>query len=143
MTVSRRVLALISTLALGGEAVGHGSDERLELLAGIAIDAQVAAERVADLVTPPSGVFAEDEHSALAAKLVDASAVVPRHRQNEVGLLDELARQQAGAVAREVQSPLESDEVRALGRRCAVPRARAGRRDVDVQPALLQGALEQ
>src|ERR1043165_9458134 len=70
MTVSRRVLALISTLALGGEAVGHGSDERLELLAGIAIDAQVAAERVADLVTSLSGVFAEDEHSALTAELV-------------------------------------------------------------------------
>src|SRR5207247_2048379 len=43
MTVRRRVLALISTLALSGEAVSHRGREGLELLACVAIDAEVTA----------------------------------------------------------------------------------------------------
>jgi hypothetical protein len=91
MTVSKRVLALISTLALGGEAVGHGSDEGFELLAGVAVDAEVAAERIADLVTALPRVLAEHEDPSLTAELIDAGAMVACHRQNQIGFLNELA----------------------------------------------------
>src|SRR5216117_2337295 len=62
MTISNRVLALISTLALGHEPVGDGSREGLELLAGVAVDAEVAAEGVAHLVAAAARVFAQDEY---------------------------------------------------------------------------------
>src|SRR5215510_8713108 len=90
MTVNRRVLALISTLALGHEPVGDRGGEGLELLAGVAIDAEIAAERIADLFAAPAGVLAEHEDAALAAELVDAGAVVARHGENEVHPLDQL-----------------------------------------------------
>src|SRR5438093_3854643 len=102
MTVRRRVLALISTLALSGEAVGHRGREGLELLAGVAIDAQVAAERIADLVAALAGVFAQDKDLPLAAELVDAGAMMPGHREDQVGALHQLAAQQAGTVTGEI-----------------------------------------
>src|SRR5438552_4359754 len=143
MTVRRRVLALISTLALSGEAVSHRGREGLELLACVAIDAEVTAERIADLIAALAGVFAQHEHLALAAELVDTGAVMPGHREDQVGALHQLAGQQTGAVPGEIEAALQANEVSALGRRRAVPRTRAGRRHAHLETALLERALEQ
>src|SRR6266545_5977378 len=143
MTVNSRVLALISTLALGGEPVGHGSGEPLELLTGITVDAQIAAKRIADFVVAPAGVFAQDEHASLAAQLVDAGAVMSRHRENQIRLLDQLAREQPGPVPGEIEAAFEPDQIRPFRRRCAIPGARPGGRDRDFEAALLERALEQ
>src|SRR5438552_8787438 len=143
MTVRRRVLALISTLALSGEPVGHRGRKGLEFLAGVAVDAEVAAKRIADLIPAAARVFAQHEHLALAAQLVDACAMMPGHRENQVGALDQLARQQTRAMPREIEAPLQADEVRALRSGGAVPRARPGRCDRDLEGALLERALEQ
>src|SRR5204863_5028487 len=116
MTVSKRVLALISTLALSREPVGNGGREALQLLAGVAIDAEIAAEGVAHLVAALAGVVAEDEHATFAAQLVHPRAVMACHRQNQVGVLDQLAGQQARAVPRQIEAALQADEIRALGR---------------------------
>src|SRR6266550_7557466 len=143
MTMSNRVLALISTLALGHEPVGDGSREGLELLAGVAVDAEVAAERVAHLVAAAARVFAQDEYLALPAQLVHARAMMAGHREDQVRAFDQLAREQAGAMPRQVEPALEPHEVGAFGGRRAVPGAGAGRGNRDLDAALLQGALEQ
>src|SRR3954470_8942687 len=46
MTTSRRVLALISTFAFGGQPFRHSGGEGLELLTGVAVHIEIAAERV-------------------------------------------------------------------------------------------------
>src|SRR2546427_191547 len=143
MTVRSRVLALISTLALRGEAVGHGARQGLELLAGVAIDAEVAAKRIADLIRAPARVFAQHEHLSPAAQLVDACAMMPGHCEDQIGAVDQLAREQARAMPREVEAPFQADEVRALGSRGTVPRARPGRCHGDLEAVLLERALEQ
>src|SRR5262245_6589377 len=143
MTVSKRVLALISTLALSGQAVGDRLRECFELLSRIAIDREVAAERVADFVAALAGVFAEHEHLTVAPQLVHPRAMVARHRENQVRLLDQLAREQARAVPREIEAPFQSYEVRAFGRRRAIPGSRARRRHDDLEAAVLERALEQ
>src|SRR5216117_959741 len=87
MTVRRRVLALISTLALGGEAAGDRRREGLELLARVAIDAEVAAKRIADLVPAASGVFAQHEDLAFSAQLVErADLILTMAREIEAAL---------------------------------------------------------
>src|SRR6266576_4653497 len=143
MTVNSRVLALISTLALGGEPVRHGSGEALELLTGITVDAQIAAKRIADFVVAPAGVFAQDEHVSLTAQLVDAGAMMSRHGENQIRLLDQLAREQPGPVPGEIEAAFESDQIRPFRRRGAIPGARPGGRDRDLDAALLERALEQ
>src|SRR5437870_1359727 len=143
MTVSKRVLALISTLALSRESIGHRGREGLELLARVAVHAEIAAKRVADLVATLAGVFAEHEHFALAAELVDAGAVVSCHREDEIGLFYELSRQQPGPVPGQIEAALEPDEVGPFGCRRAVPGTRAGGAHRDVEPAVLQRALEE
>src|ERR1041384_3030176 len=143
MTVSNRVLALISTLALSRESIGHRGGERLELLAGIAVHAEIAAKRIAHLVAAPPGVFAEHEHPPLAAQLVDARAVMARHRQDEIRLLHQLAREQPGAMSGQIEAALQAHQVGALGCGCTIPRPRPGRRHLYLEPALLQRALEQ
>src|SRR6185295_6786203 len=55
----------------------------------------------------------------------------------------ELAREQPGAMAREIQPALETHEVGAFRRRRAVPGTRARRRDANVEAPLPQRALEQ
>src|SRR5712671_5902269 len=82
MTVSKRVLALISTLALSSETIGHGGGECLELLAGIAVHAEIAAKGVAHLVTASARVLAQHEDPALAAQLVYARAMMAGHRED-------------------------------------------------------------
>src|SRR5436309_1047120 len=124
MTVSRRVLALISTLALSRESIGHRGGESLELLAGVA-------------------VHAEHEHPPLATQLVYPRAVMARHRQDQIGLLHQLARQQPRAMSGEIETPLEAHEIGALGCGCTIPRPGPGRRHLHFETALLQGALEQ
>src|SRR6266480_7604499 len=138
MTVSRRVLALISTLAFGGEPVGDGGRELFELKARVTIHFDVPPERIADLVGTFAVVFAEHEDFALATQLIHARAMVPRHRQNQIGLVDELAGEQPGAMAREIESAFEPDEVGALGDGRPVPRARARGRHLHFQAPVLQ-----
>src|SRR6185295_16520803 len=146
MMARSRVLAPISTLSLGGQALCRVPHERLELDARVAVDLEIAAERVADLGVIPvaPGVLAEHEDATLAAQLVHPGAVVARHREDQVGLLDELARQQAGAVRREIETALQAHEVGALGGGRPVPRARAGRCYLDsLDAAFLQRAQQQ
>src|SRR6266536_3070462 len=104
---------------------------------------RVAAKRIADFVVAPAGVFAQDEHASLAAQLVDAGAVMSRHRENQIRLLDQLAREQPGPVPGEIEAAFESDQIRPFRRRCAIPGARPGGRDRDFEAALLERALEQ
>src|SRR5882762_7139529 len=115
MTVSRRVLALISTLALSGETVGNRGGECLELLTGVPVHAEVAAKRIAHLVAATARILTEHEDAALAAQLVDARAVMARHRQDQIRLLHQLACEQARAMSGEIETPLEAHEVGALG----------------------------
>src|SRR6266705_5513989 len=136
-TANSRVLAPISTLPLPRQPLGDGRAQRLELGAGIAIDVEVAAERVAHfrfLAFAP-GVLAQHEHAALAAQLLDARPMMPRHREHQVGALHQLAREQPRAVPRKVESALEPHEIRALRGGRAVPRAGAGRADFDLREA--------
>src|SRR5712691_8733682 len=90
MTVSKRVLALISTLALSRESIGYRGRESLELLAGVAVDAEIAAKGIAHLVAAPPRVLAQHEDSTLAAQLVHARAMMSRHGQDQIGALDQL-----------------------------------------------------
>src|SRR3954469_24516309 len=115
MTASTRVLALISTLALGGQAVGDRGREGLELLAGVAIDDQIAAERIADFVAALARVLAKDPDLALAAKLVYARAVMAGHGEDQIGVLNQLARQEPRAVTGEIESAFQADQVGAFG----------------------------
>src|SRR2546430_23347 len=83
-TTSRRVSALTSTRELFDDALHRRLDESLELGACVAVHVQVAAERIAHfrLVALPSRVLAQHEHATLAAELVHARAVVPRHGED-------------------------------------------------------------
>src|SRR2546422_6699552 len=128
-TASRRVLALTSTRELFDDALHRRLEERLELDARVAIHVEVAAEGVAHLGVVPltAGVLAEHEHVTFAAQLVDARPVVPRHGEDQVGAVDELARQEPGPVAREIEPALQSYEIGSLGDRGAVPGPGAGR----------------
>src|SRR5256886_3003159 len=129
ITASRRVLALTSTRKLFDDALHRRLQERLELDARVAIHVEVAAERVAHLGLVPltAGILTQHEHVTFAAQLVHARAVVPRHGEDQVGAVDQLARQEPGPVAREIEPPLESHEISALGNRGAVPGPGASR----------------
>src|SRR5438477_3406556 len=143
MTARSRVLALISTLTFGGESFRDGGSERLELLAGIAVHFEVSTEGVTHFVATATNVLAKDEHVSLAAQLIDARPMVASHRQNQIGLLDELPREQAGAMTGQIEPTLEADEIGAFGGRRAVPGSRSRRRHFHVDPALLERALEE
>ena len=69
--------------------------------------------------------------------------MMTRHGENQIGLLDELPGEQASAMAGEIESPFQTDEVGAFRCGRAVPRPGARRRDVHVEPSLLEGALQQ
>src|SRR5207237_2651972 len=135
--------ALVPTPALSPESIGYRVREGLELLAGVAVHPQIAAERIAHLVTAPARVLAQHEDSPLTAQFVHARAVMSRHGQDQIGALDQLACQQACPMSREIEAPLEAYEVGAFRRGCPVPRARAGRRDFHFEAARLERALEQ
>src|SRR5213596_675226 len=146
ITASRRVLALTSTRKLFDDALHGRLQERLELDARVAIHVEVAAERVAHLGLVPltAGVLTQHEYVPFAAQLVHTRAVVPRHGEDQVGAVDQLARQEPGPVAREIEPPLESQEISALGNRGAVPGPGAGRGYREpFDPALHQGPLQQ
>src|SRR5438046_2133680 len=146
LPASKRVLALTSTRELFDDALHRRLQERLELDAGVAIHVEVAAEGVAHLglVSLSAGILTQHEYVTFAAQLVHARAVVPRHGEDQVGTVDQLARQEPRPVAREIEPPLESHEIGALGNRGAVPGpgARRGYRE-PFDPPLHQGALEQ
>src|SRR5438445_429691 len=125
MTARTRVLAPISTLTFGGEPFRDGGREGVELLASVAVHFEVSTEGVTHFVATATDILAEDEHASLAAQLVDARAMVPRHRQNQVGLFDELPGEQPRAVTGEVEPPLEPYEVRAFGSGRAIPGTRS------------------
>src|SRR6266480_4609649 len=117
ITTSSRVLALISTARkLFHDPLHCGVDQGFELDAGVAVHLEVAPERVAHLcgVALTPGVLAQHEHVAFTAQLVDAGAVMARHSEDEIRLLDQLPREQPGAVGREVEPALEADEIRPL-----------------------------
>src|SRR5437870_1923247 len=120
MTVSRRVLALISTLALSRESICHRGREGLELLAGVAIHTEIAAKGITDFVAAPARVLAQHEDSALTAQLVHAGAMMACHGEDQVGAFDQLTRQEACPMSREIEPPLEADEVGAFGRGRAI-----------------------
>src|SRR6266446_2135433 len=146
ITASRRVLALTSTRELFGDAIHGRLEERLELDTRVAIHVEVTAEGVAHLglVALAAGVLSQHEHMTLAAQLVHARPVVPRHGQDEVGVVDELARQEPRPVARQIEPALEAHEVGSLGDRRTIPGPGAGRGDCDsLDRALHQGTIEQ
>src|SRR6266699_3257092 len=146
ITASRRVLALTSTRELFDDALYRGLEQRFELGAGVAVDIEVAAEGVAHLGLVPlaAGVLPQHEHVTLAAQLVHARSVVPRHGEDPVGAVDQLARQEPRPVARQVEPALEPHEIGSFGDRGAVPGPGAGRGDGDpLDPAHHQGTLEQ
>src|SRR6266550_4256214 len=138
MTVSRRVLALISTLALSGETVGNRGGECLELLTGVPVHAEIAAKGIAHLVAAAARILTEHEDAALAAQLVHTRAVMACHGEDQVGAFDQLTRQEAGAVSREIEAPLEAHEIGAFGGGRAVPGTGAGRRHFDFETAFLE-----
>src|SRR2546422_2674129 len=127
MTVSRRVLALISTLALSRESICHRGREGLELLAGVAIHTEIAAKGITDFVAAPPHVLAQHEAWAVTAQLVHARAMMACHGEDQVGALDQLTRQEACPMPREIEAPLEADEVGAFGCGRAVPGSRSRR----------------
>src|SRR5437773_10252635 len=104
-TTSRRVLALTLTLRLGREPVRDRRDQTFQFRDGIPVDIEVPTEGIADFRFLPgtSGVFPQHVHAAFAAQLVYPGAVMAGHRDDEVGIFDQLARQQAGAVSGEVE----------------------------------------
>src|SRR6266571_6219057 len=65
------------------------------------------------------------------------------HGENQVGALDQLPRQEARAMAGEIQAALQANKVGAFGGRGAVPRTGARRRHRHFETALLERALEQ
>src|SRR5438093_6628467 len=143
---SNRALAPISTLPFLDQPLHGRVDERVELADGVAVDLEVPAERVADLgLLPfPTAVFAEHEHASLPAQLVDPCPVVAGHREDQIGLRDDLARQQPRTMAGEIEAALQSHQIRPFRRRGPVPRPRARRFDGHaLETPLLQGALEQ
>src|SRR5690242_3956522 len=145
-TTSRRVLALTSTRELFDDALDRREDEAFQLGAGVAVDVEIAAERVAHfgLVALAAGILAQHEHAALAPELVHPGPVVARHGEDQVGALDQLAGQQPGTVARQVEPAFEADEIRAFGHGSAVPRTGAGGGHLNAFAAALgQRALEQ
>src|SRR2546426_259554 len=136
----------VQTCALPIYPIHRRLDERLEFGACVAVHSEVAAERVAHLglVTLAAGVLPEHEDVPFTAQLVDAGPVMARHGEDEVGRLHQLAREQPRAVSREIEPALQPDEVRALGHRGPVPRARPGGRDIDpLDGPLGEGALQQ
>src|SRR5437763_3777437 len=147
ITASSRVLALISTAGkLFHDPLHRGVDQGFELDAGVAVDLEVAPERVAHLrgVALAPGVLAQHKDVALAAQLVHAGAVMARHGEDEIRLLDQLACEQPGAVRREVEPALQAHEIRALRHGRAVPGPRPGGCHLEaVDAALSQGALPQ
>src|SRR5213595_1698774 len=145
ITASSRVLALTSTRELFDDALHRGLQQRLELGAGVAIHIEVAAERVAHLGLVPltAGILTQHEYVTFAAQLVHPRAVVPGHGEDQLGTVHQLARQEPGPVAREIEPPLESHEISALGNRGAVPGPGASRGYRDsFDPPLHQGPLE-
>src|SRR6266550_2939282 len=135
MTVSRRVLALISTLALSGETVGNRGGECLELLTGVPVHAEIAAKGIAHLVAATARILTEHENAALAAQLVHTRAVMTCHGEDQVGAFDQFARQEAGAVSREIEAPLEArasasaDALNANPCASAIPRSLINKRN--------------
>src|SRR5256886_6242763 len=145
-TTNRRVSALTSTRELFDDALHGRLDQSFELGAGVAVHAQVAAERIAHfrLVALPSGVLAQHEHATLAAELVHARPVVPRHGEHQVGAFDQLARQRPRAVSREIEPALESDQIGSFGDGRAVPGTGSRRRHREALAAApRERALEQ
>src|SRR5688500_4381932 len=63
------------------------------------------------------------------------------HGEDQVAAVDEAARERLGPVTAQIQATLHADEQRAVRRGRAVPRARAGARDIDVAEAALDGHL--
>src|SRR5689334_4508878 len=96
-------------------------DQQLELVVGAAVVVELAAKGILDLglVGAPAGVVPEQVRLALATQRLDAVYVVRAHAEDEVGVLDDGARQEGGSVDGEIEALLESDEVRALGGRRA------------------------
>src|SRR5256886_6718294 len=140
ITASSRVLALISTARkLFDDPLHRRVDKGLELDAGVAVDLEVASERVAHLcgVALAPGVLAQHEDMALAAQLVDAGAMMAGHGQDEIRLGDQLPREQTGAVRREVEAALQPHEVIALRHRRPVPPPGPGGRHLDRKSARL------
>src|SRR6266571_894477 len=143
---SSRALAPISTLPFLDQPLHGRVDQRLELGDGVAVDLEVPAERVAHLgLLPfPAAVFAEHEHASLPPQLVDPRAVVAGSLEDQIGPLDDLAREQPRAMAGEIEAALQSHQIRPFRRRGPVPRPRARRFDGHaLETPLLQGALEQ
>ena len=65
---------------------------------------------------------------AASAERLDALEVVRSHREDEVALGDDRARELSRAMRRQIEVALHADEQRAVRRGRAVPRARAGAR---------------
>src|SRR2546427_3320899 len=139
ITASRRVLALTSTRELFDDALHGGLEERLELDTRVAIHLEIAAKRIAHfgLVPLAAGVLAQYGDVTLAAQLVHARPVVPRHGEDQVRAVDQLARQEPRPMAREIEAALEPHEIGSLGHRGAVPGPGAGRGDRDPLDATL------
>src|SRR5574342_612095 len=131
MTANSRVLALTSTRELFGDALHGGLEERFQLGARLPVHLEIAPEGIAHLgvVALATGVLAQHEYVSRAAQLVHPRPVVSRHGEDQVGALDQLAREKARPVPRQIEAALEAHEVGAFGRGRAVPGPSAGGRD--------------
>ena len=89
------------------------ADECLELHVCRPIDFQITAERIAYLGfrSREPDVFAEDMCPCCAPKLLYAHAMVSRHRKYEIAFSHDLAGQEAGTMAREIEPMFETDKV--------------------------------
>src|SRR3989442_2978034 len=91
-TTSRRVLAVTLTFRLGRESARHRRDQTFQFRDGIPVDIEVPTEGIPDFRLFPgaSGVFPQHVHAAFAAQLVHPGAVMTGHREDEVGIFDQL-----------------------------------------------------
>src|SRR5438046_5011228 len=112
-TSNCRALALISTARFRDNAVHRGGHEGRELGGRVAVHIEVAPEGIAHLgsVAAAARVFAQHEYAPFPSQLVHAGAVVAGHREDEIRLLHDVAGEQPGAMAGEVEALLEADEV--------------------------------
>src|SRR5690349_5078018 len=97
-TMARTRLVAAARLTLAHHALNRGPDQLFQLRIGGAIKLQVPAERIAYLGLGPrsAGVLAEHVGASLATELMHPRAMVARHGQHQLGLLDHVSGQQPG-----------------------------------------------
>src|SRR5215204_7785451 len=122
---------------LGSDAIEHAANLAFELVVRRAINLEVAAKGVAHgpVARSMRGVVRQQVGLAFTPQRLGALEMMGPHDQDHVLVLDDLARELAGAVSAQVDAALEGHEQAAIRRRRAVPGARTGARDLEVDQA--------